>query len=107
MLVDDALEPFEPGALEWKLRQTGDVGDLAGILALAGLNNDLGDVGPVLLEGEYISKVGVNTFPTTWFLDPEGRIVFEKVGVLDDLEIEWRLQALLEPKADGGNGKKD
>ena len=59
MLVDDALEPFEPGALERKLRQAGDVRDLAGILALAGLNNDLGDVGAVLLEGD----AGVDQLP--------------------------------------------
>jgi hypothetical protein len=52
VLVDDALEPFEAGALEWKLRQAGDVGDLAGILALASLDDNLGDVGAILLEGD-------------------------------------------------------
>ena len=62
---------------------------------------------PALLEGEYVKKVGIDTFPTSWFLDREGRIVFTKVGVLDDLEVEWRLQNLLGENDSGGTGKKD
>ena len=27
---------------------------------------------PVLLDDGYVSANGINSFPTTWFLDPEG-----------------------------------
>jgi hypothetical protein len=62
---------------------------------------------PVLLEGEYVANVGVDTFPTTWFMDQEGRIAFVKVGRMDELDLEWRLQALLETKDADRSGKKD
>jgi thiol-disulfide isomerase/thioredoxin len=53
---------------------------------------------PVLLEGEYVKKVGVDTFPTTWFLDRDGRIAFEYIGSMNELDLELRLEALLGKK---------
>ena len=50
---------------------------------------------PVLLDDGYVTKVGVHAFPTTWFLDCEGRKVFEKVGWSEKLleEFSWRVEA--------------
>jgi len=51
---------------------------------------------PVLLDDGYVSANGINSFPTTWFLDPQGRIAFNKRGASDKLEEEftWRIEAL-------------
>lgn len=51
---------------------------------------------PVLFDDQYVSKVGIQAFPTTWFLDQEGRKVFEKVGWSQELqeEFSWRIEAL-------------
>lgn len=51
---------------------------------------------PVLLDDGYVRKVGVHAFPTTWFLDREGRKVFEKVGWSEKLleEFGWRVEAI-------------
>ena len=51
---------------------------------------------PVLLDDGYVTKVGVHAFPTTWFLDREGRKVFEKVGWSEKLleEFSWRVEAI-------------
>lgn len=53
---------------------------------------------PVLREGDYIKTAEIKSFPTTWFLDANGRIAFEKMGRTIDLEAEfgWRIEALLE-----------
>jgi thiol-disulfide isomerase/thioredoxin len=50
----------------------------------------------VLLDDGYVSTSGINSFPTTWFLDPQGRIAFNKRGASDKLEEEftWRIEAL-------------
>jgi thiol-disulfide isomerase/thioredoxin len=50
----------------------------------------------VLLDDGYVTKVGVTAFPTTWFLDGEGRKVFEKVGWSEKLleEFSWRVEAI-------------
>jgi len=40
---------------------------------------------PVLLENGYITKARIGVFPTSWFLDGEGRKVFEKVGFTEKL----------------------
>lgn len=50
----------------------------------------------VLLDDGYVSANGINSFPTTWFLDPQGRIAFNKRGASDKLEEEftWRIEAL-------------
>lgn len=51
---------------------------------------------PVLLDDGYVTKVGIHAFPTTWFLDREGRKVFEKVGWSEKLleEFSWRVEAI-------------
>ena len=75
-----------------------DSGDGTGILKsfLAGNKYTF----PVLLESEYFPKSEVTAYPTTWFIDREGKIAFTKVGRTIDLEneFEWRIQALLEQK---------
>lgn len=56
---------------------------------------------PVLLDDGYVSEVGVHAFPTTWFLDRGGRIVYEHRGasgvVLE--EFTWRVEDLLAEEA--------
>jgi len=51
---------------------------------------------PVLIDSGYVDKVNVHAFPTTWFLDREGRKVFEKVGWSEKLleEFSWRIEAI-------------
>ena len=51
---------------------------------------------PVLLDEGYVSDVKVRAFPTTWFVDPEGNICFEKMGWSEELaqEFGWRVEAL-------------
>ena len=51
---------------------------------------------PVLIDDQYVSKASLKAFPTTWFLDQQGRKVFEKVGWSQELEEEfgWRIEAL-------------
>jgi tetratricopeptide (TPR) repeat protein len=51
---------------------------------------------PVLIDDQYVRKVGVTSFPTTWFLDQDGRKMFEKVGWSQELleEFTWRIEAL-------------
>lgn len=51
---------------------------------------------PVLLDDGYVAANGVTGFPTTWFLDPQGRIAFDKKGANDKLQEEWswRIEAL-------------
>jgi len=52
---------------------------------------------PVLLEGDYLKKANVAKFPTTWFLDTDGRKAFEKVGATKELleEFTWRVEELI------------
>ena len=56
----------------------------------------------VLLDDGYLDKTGVHAFPTTWFLDKEGRKVFEKVGYSRYLaeEFAWRIEAIRKPDDD-------
>jgi thiol-disulfide isomerase/thioredoxin len=51
---------------------------------------------PVLIDGGYAARVGVNAFPTTWFLDRAGRIAFVKRGWSEALaeEFGWRVEML-------------
>ena len=51
---------------------------------------------PVLIDDGYVDKVPLNTFPTTWFLDEQGRKMFEKIGWSEQLleEFSWRIEAL-------------
>lgn len=50
----------------------------------------------VLLDDGYLNKAGINAFPTTWFIDKDGRIAFVKVGWTQKLteEFSWRIEAL-------------
>jgi len=59
----------------------------------------------VLLDNGYVNKTGVRAFPTTWFIDKDGRIAFVKKGWSEKLveEFSWRIEALRsseQPKAD-------
>ncbi|PYQ13474.1 MAG: hypothetical protein DMH00_04215 [Acidobacteria bacterium] len=51
---------------------------------------------PVLLDDGYVSKEGVSGFPTTWFVDPQGRKAFIMDGWTKELveEYGWRIEAL-------------
>ncbi|MDE2723353.1 MAG: redoxin domain-containing protein, partial [Gemmatimonadota bacterium] len=51
---------------------------------------------PVLLDDGYVNKAGIQSFPTTWFLNREGQIAFLKRGWTKELEEEfgWRIEAL-------------
>ncbi|MBA2259956.1 MAG: redoxin domain-containing protein [Acidobacteria bacterium] len=51
---------------------------------------------PVLFDDGYVSKAEIYAFPTTWFLDREGRKVFEKSGWSEKLveEFAWRIEAI-------------
>jgi tetratricopeptide (TPR) repeat protein/peroxiredoxin len=51
---------------------------------------------PVLLSGEYFSKNPVNVFPTTWFVDKHGKIVYTQIGYTKFLaeEFDWRIEEL-------------
>ena len=55
-----------------------------------------------LLDDGYLARSGVHTYPTTWFLDREGRIAFTKVGWSEKLveEFGWRVEAIR-----GGEGR--
>jgi thiol-disulfide isomerase/thioredoxin/tetratricopeptide (TPR) repeat protein len=52
---------------------------------------------PVLLDDGWISRAtGINSYPTTWFIDAGGKIAFEKKGMSPDMlnEYSWRIEAL-------------
>ncbi len=53
----------------------------------------------VLMDSGYVAKAGVRTFPTTWFLDLEGRTNFVKIGWTEKLleEFSWRIESLRKP----------
>ena len=81
--------------------------DDAGVVVLT-INNDPNpdDVPPwmaeheydftVLVDDGYASSAGVYVYPTSWFLDAEGRLVFIKEGWSESLaeEFGWRVEAL-------------
>lgn len=50
----------------------------------------------VLLDDGYVSKAGIQVFPTTWFLDPQGQKTYVKRGWSEKLleEFAWRIEAL-------------
>lgn len=50
----------------------------------------------VLHDEKYLDSIGVNAFPTTWFIDRDGKISFIKVGGSDKLieEFGWRIEEL-------------
>jgi len=51
---------------------------------------------PVLMDADYVSGTSVRAYPTTWFIDREGRKVFDKLGgslqVVE--EFSWRVEAI-------------
>jgi len=51
---------------------------------------------PVLLDDAYVRRAGVSAFPTTWFIDRQGRVAFEQRGWTKELveEFSWRIEAL-------------
>ena len=55
---------------------------------------------PVLRSENYIEDVGINAFPTTWFIDREGKIVFLQVGGTDKFmeEFSWRIEEMKQEK---------
>lgn len=50
----------------------------------------------VLLDDGYVDKVSLHVFPTTWFVDKDGRIAFVKVGWSERLveEFSWRVDEM-------------
>ena len=53
---------------------------------------------PVLLDDGYVARVGVQAFPTTWFLDRKGRKAFVLESWTKQLvqEYSWRIETLKE-----------
>jgi thiol-disulfide isomerase/thioredoxin len=53
---------------------------------------------PALMQSDYSVKAGVKAYPTTWFLDRDGRKVFEQVGSSQHLleEFTWLLEGMTE-----------
>jgi thiol-disulfide isomerase/thioredoxin len=53
---------------------------------------------PILMDEGYVDKTRVRAFPTTWFVDRDGRIAFVRAGWSGALaeEFGWRLDALRE-----------
>jgi thiol-disulfide isomerase/thioredoxin/Flp pilus assembly protein TadD len=62
---------------------------------------------PVLIDDGYLARSSVHTFPTTWFLDREGRKVFEQVGYTKYLaeEFAWRVEAIRKPEGGSAGGE--
>jgi len=51
---------------------------------------------PVLLSGDYFSTAPVDAYPTTWFIDKQGKIAYTKIGYSKNLleEFDWRIEEL-------------
>jgi tetratricopeptide (TPR) repeat protein/peroxiredoxin len=49
-----------------------------------------------LIDDGYLKRSGVSSYPTTWFVDPSGRIVFTKSGWSEQLveEFTWRIEMI-------------
>lgn len=52
----------------------------------------------VLLDDGWAYRSGISAYPTTWFLDPHGRIAFKKEGWTEKLvdQFSWRIDVLKE-----------
>lgn len=112
----------------WYTTCSGCLQEMPGFVAFAGahvgdpdvavlslhLGNEAGEVAawmrqqglefPVLMENGYAERAGISGWPTTWFLDQEGRLRFTTrgSGLIRNLreEFDWRLEAL----GEGGPG---
>jgi hypothetical protein len=51
---------------------------------------------PVLVDDNFVTRYGVSSYPTTWFADRDGRIVFEHIGASAAVfeEFVWRVEML-------------
>lgn len=51
---------------------------------------------PVLLENGYNNRVGIRNYPTTWFIDKQGRLAYIKRSYTKELfeEFSWRIDDL-------------
>ena len=51
---------------------------------------------PVLRAENYLKDNSINAFPTTWFIDRQGKIVYTQIGGNDKLleEFTWRIEEL-------------
>jgi thiol-disulfide isomerase/thioredoxin/uncharacterized protein HemY len=51
---------------------------------------------PVLLSGDYFSAAPIDAYPTTWFVDKQGKIAYTKIGYSKNLleEFDWRIEEL-------------
>lgn len=49
-----------------------------------------------LIDDGYTKRSGIRGYPTTWFIDPAGRVVFTKVGWSENLleEFGWRIEMI-------------
>lgn len=51
---------------------------------------------PVLRDSGYITDAGVSVFPTTWFMNRDGEIIYTQLGYTSELveEFSWRIEEL-------------
>ena len=49
-----------------------------------------------LLDDGYTRRANLRGYPTTWFVDPDGRVVFTKLGWSERLieEFVWRIEMI-------------
>ncbi len=61
---------------------------------------------PVLLDDDFVMRAGVRAFPTTWFVTPDGQIVFEHRGASAVVfeEFVWRIEMLQSELAEAEAG---
>jgi thiol-disulfide isomerase/thioredoxin/Flp pilus assembly protein TadD len=61
----------------------------------------------VLLDDGYVNQAGVRAFPTTWFVDKQGRTAFIKTGWSEKLveEFSWRVEELRKAEAQQSSAK--
>lgn len=51
---------------------------------------------PTLVDDDYVDKLPVHAYPTTWFVDRAGRVAFIRLGLREKLpeEFGWRIDML-------------
>jgi thiol-disulfide isomerase/thioredoxin len=49
-----------------------------------------------LIDDGYTKRSAIRGYPTTWFIDPSGRVVFTKLGWSEKLveEFAWRIEMI-------------